>query len=240
MLNQGMKTTNFAAGLLGLKKTMRGLTGMASVLALAGAIGIGLDRTAEAGVIISQVGTPAVEGSEDSVELGATLTQGFTGSGDDLAWFHTGYGVITDTILSATLEIDLIDAESPDRRLDLYAGTSTAGTWFGAAYGKNDGTPGDWRGLPPGGSSSDNLITISSALFADIADGTFDIFGDNQNMWIWGSNRALLTITTLDPEPEPEGEPEPTTTEVPEPMSLALFGLGLAGLGIVRRRRRAE
>ncbi len=234
MLNQGMKTTNFAAGLLGLKKTMRGLTGMASVLALAGAIGIGLDRTAEAGVIISQVGTPAVD---NATVLGATLTQGFTGSGDDWAWTHTGYGVITDTILSATLEIDLIDAEYPDSRLDLYAGTSTAGTWFGSAYGENDGMPGPWLGL---GSSSDNLINISSTLFADIADGTFDIFGDNQKMWIWGSNRALLTITTLDPEPEPEGEYEVPTTEVPEPMSLALFGLGLAGLGIVRRRRRAE
>lgn len=234
MLNQGMKTTNFAAGLLGLKKTMRGLTGMASVLALAGAIGIGLDRTAEAGVIISQVGTPAADGA---TVLGATLTQGFTGSGDDLAWSHTGYGVITDTILSVTLEIDLIDAENPDSRLVLYAGTSTSGTWFGDAYGVNDGVPGPWLGL---GSSSDNLINISSALFADIADGTFDIFGDNRKMWIWGSNRALLTITTLDPEPEPEGDPEPTTTEVPEPMSLALFGLGLAGLGIVRRRRRAE
>ena len=217
-----------AAGLPGLNKITRELASLASALIIVGAIGAGMNSAAEAAVITSQVGIPATEGSTDT---GDTLTGGFIRT--DLGWSHTGYGPITGTILSATLEIDLIDAEEPNSRLDLYAGTDGSGTFFGSAYGDDQGTPGPWRGIELGGTSLDNLIILSSDLFADLADGTFDIFGDNNGLIIWGGNRALLTITTEDPEIEISGGP----TLVPEPAGLALFGLGLTGLGIVRRKR---
>ncbi len=108
------KTKTIAAGLPGLRKTLRGLAGMASALALVGAIGVGSNTAAEAAVITSQVGIPAPEGSTD---LGNTLTGGFMKG--DLGWSHDGYGPITDIILSATLEIDLIDAEEPDRAVGI-------------------------------------------------------------------------------------------------------------------------
>ena len=223
-----------------VKKSRSSLAGAASALALMGAITVGLETNAQATVITSQLGIPEADGS---TVLGETLTGGFIKS--DWSWSHKGYGVfpnrpnyvIMETIVSATLRIDLIDAElAPNKRLDLYAGTDASGTFIGSAYGQHDGWPGPWRGLPPGGTSSDNLIVISSDLYADIADGRFDIFGANEGMILWGSNRVLLTITTADLglSSLPANF---NFKEVPETGTLTLFGLGLAGLGYIRRRK---
>lgn len=186
--------------------------------------------SASALTITSQVGTEAVGG----VGVANTLTgmvdtyggvDGFVRDTAtfDLTWTHS-YGPITGTILAATLRIDLIDADSGI--LDLYAGTSVADPLIGSATGANQGTS-EWRdlqsppGANPGDGSYDNLIVIPASLYADLADGTFQIFTNdrNDNLTSFGSNRALLTITV-----------------VPEPGTAALLAFGLLGVALVRRR----
>ena len=173
---------------------------------------------ANSAIITDQVGTPAVADGASAV---GTLTNGFI-SGDK-AWTHS-YAAIIGTILSATLTVDTIDADGG--RLNLYAAVSTAGTIFGLASGANQGLSGIWRTLPSlGGTSIDVTVNIPNTLFADIADGTFNVYGDNISMAIWSSSRALLTVTT------------DAVNQVREPATLAIFGLGLAGLGFARRRK---
>ena len=40
------------------------------------------------------------------------------------------------------------------------------------------------------------MIAISPTFFPDLADGTFEIYGENVGLGTWGSNRAVLTIET--------------------------------------------
>jgi hypothetical protein len=92
----------------------------------------------------------------------------------------------------------------------------------------------EWRdlqsppGFDPGDGSYDNLIVIPASLFADLADGTFEIFTNdrNDNMGTFGSNRALLTINTV--------------PVVPEPQTGLLVGLGLIPLAIRARSAQRE
>jgi len=141
----------------------------------------------------------------------------------DLTWTHTFS--VTGTIIGASFEIDVIDAD--EGSLGLIGDGMTIGTADPA--GDNDaGTPGPWRNI---GDPLDPtfVFTLGPSFFPLLADGSFTVDASNNDMTYWGSNRAILTITT---DYVPEGQ-------VPEPGTLALFGLGLAGLGYMRRRRAA-
>jgi len=197
---------------------------------LAAAILLGIAPRAGALTITSQVGTEAIggvgventlSGLNDTGSVDGFIRQTLT---FNLTWTHT-YAAISDTIVSATLQLDLIDADTGI--LDLYAGTSTSDPLIGSAVGINQGTT-VWRDLQtppgpnPGDGSFDNTIVIPASLFADLADGTFQIFSNDRNdtLTTFGSNRALLTINV-----------------VPEPATGSLLGLGVIALASIRRRR---
>ena len=171
----------------------------------------GLGERASAAQIIDIVGREDwVSGS-----TAGTLTGGFiTG---DLQWTHTYTPVPVGDITSAKLTIDTIDGESFGQ-LSVYAGTSTAGTYIGPAPGNDNGTPGPWR--PVGDPlARETTFTLSASLYANLADGTFDLYGSNVQMGGWGSNRSRLVIDYI-----------------PEPAALSLLAVGAVALA--RRRRR--
>ena len=117
---------------------------------------------------------------------------------DDLAWTHN-FAPITGAIVSATLEIDLTDADGG--RLSIFAGTDDTGTFIGDAVGVDDWGPNNVTWLQPrdcglgNGGSCNNLLDIPSTLFGDLMDGSFSLFGDYNALGFYGVNRAILTIT---------------------------------------------
>lgn len=174
--------------------------------------GLGLSQDASAGPMVSIVGT---EDWQDGDPLGPTLTGGFiTGH---QAWTHTYAAVPVGDIISATITIDLIDADAG--RLQVYAGVNTSGQHIGNASGNDAGVPGPWR---PVGSpyAPETTLTIPSSLHADLADGSFAVYGYNSAMSWWGSNRSRLEIEVI-----------------PEPATMGLLGLGMLGVFLRRKRR---
>ncbi len=172
-----------------------------------------LKSNVHAELIVSTVGT------ESSAAPTGSLTGGFIST--DKAWTHSYTITPTDTILSAQIEVDIIDADSGF--LCLHAGTNTSGPTIGQASGNSAGSPGPWRVF--GDSFAVNsVISIDSSLYSDLLDGTFDVYGDNISMTIWGSNRAKLTINTQ-------------AAAVPEPSFYASM-IGLGALALVYYRKK--
>jgi hypothetical protein len=199
-------------------------TVLAAVVALLGLAVTAGPREASALTITDQIGV------DNGGPIGALTNvipsdpDGFIKS--DLTWTHS-YAV-SGTILSASFEIDIIDAD--------YGGLVLTGDGMsiGAAdpSGYNSGgKPGPWRDV---GDPLDPtfVFDLGPGFFPLLADGSFTVFGENDRMYIWGSNRAILTIVTDAVEIE-STPPNP----VPEPGTLTLFGIGLAGFGYLRRKR---
>lgn len=185
-----------------------------------GLLALGTAATSSALVITNMVGT-----NDGVADQSQTLTAGFISS--NLNWMHS-YGAIVGNILSATLEIDIIDADNGNLRL--YAGTDNSGIQIGTAdpAGNNSGGgPGPWRNPTDTALDPSFTFTLSSSLYADLADGTFDVFGQNIGMSIWGSNRAILTIET-------DGIAAVQDTG----STFAFLGLAIASIAAVRRRIR--
>ena len=194
------------------------LAAVVSVLGLAAMAGA---PKASAATIIDQIGINVGGPSGALTYILPSKYPGFIR--DDHTWTHT-YSVL-GTIIGASFEIDVIDADVGS--LGLIGDGMTIGT-ADPAGNNSGGAPGPWRDV---GDPLDPtfVFTLGPSFFPLLADGSFTVNASNNGMTWWGSNRAILTITT---DYVAEGQ-------VPEPGTLALFGLGLAGFGFMRRRRAA-
>ena len=182
-----------------------------------------------ASIVNSQVGIPALTGSDGS----DTLTNSWIDS--DLGWTHN-YSQITGTIVSAILAIDIIDAGNGF--LSLFSGVDNSGLFIGNAFGNDNGngTRGLWQGL--NGNTIETTFVLPQEMYADLSDGTFQVYGENNSLVTWGANRALLSI-----EFSSLSEFSSFSTDVssvPVPASAWLLGSGLIGLvGVARRKANA-
>ena len=187
---------------------------------------------ARATTLVSQYGTPAATGTAgtalQNTLSGLLLATGNFGAGlagengwltdNEIFWTQT-YAPIVGTITSATLALDLVDADSG--RFEVYT-PNMSGTDLGSLAGFDSGGPDPWQG-PGSAILGTATFNLPSGLFASLKLGSFTVFlHDAVAMSYFGLNTSVLTITY-------------TTT--PEPTSLALGALGLAGLAAARRRR---
>ncbi|HVY61547.1 MAG TPA: hypothetical protein VHF22_07830 [Planctomycetota bacterium] len=208
-----------------------------SLFAVTLSLALAVAGSARATTITSQVGTPAATGTGPG-GLGATLTglwatahpadafETFWVNDASIAWTHA-FAPILGTIDSATLDLDIIDADGGVA--SVYAGSSASGTLLGTLTGPDTGGPDPWQGSTDGGSVGRGHYVLPAALFPALAAGSISFFLDDaaKVYGIFGMNAAVLTVQFTPPPPPPEAP------AVPEPAGLALAAAAAAALALV-------